>query len=180
MTDGAKCASVKDESHEDKIPSHLSEPCWQQEQTVSWEESSLWWRWRWAEVRSSLFRWFTASDDCCVRLTSSMLWETERKVLIQGCTCGLTAELLSSASPSCTKTGQRHIRHMPHLLPFLLALSWLLQLSRCFKNHSGGHANKSQEHVPFQICRDSGLEMSSWDCLSKSQKVICGDILFVL
>ena len=36
-----------------------------------------------------------------VRLTSSMLWETERKVLIHGCTCGLMAVLFSSASPSC-------------------------------------------------------------------------------
>lgn len=51
-----------------------------------------------------------------VRLTSSMLWETERKVLIQGCTCGLTAELLSSVNPSCTNTGQRHIRNMFHLI----------------------------------------------------------------
>lgn len=60
-----------------------------------------------------------------VRLTSSMLWETDKKVLIQGCTCGLMAVLFSSVSPSCGRTRQRHIRHKRRVylaLPFFCSI----------------------------------------------------------
>lgn len=34
-------------------------------------------------------------------ITSSMLWEMDRKLLIQGLTCGLMAVVFNSVSPSC-------------------------------------------------------------------------------
>lgn len=41
-----------------------------------------------------------------IELTSSMLWETDKKRLIQGFTCGLRAELVSSLSPSWQVRGK--------------------------------------------------------------------------